>query len=93
MLPAASFGIPDPTPNRRGQVLQGSRSAHYFVVGLLVTRALVGLSKGCRSRVAVMQFLNKWLLRLFPGQTWASIAVSHNQLTNLHTDAGNEPGP
>ena len=86
-----ALAFPKPTSNRRGSVLQNADLVNYFVVGAFGYRGSAGLSQASKRRVTVMQFLNKWLLHRFPGQSWASIAVSHDQMTGLHTDSGNEP--
>ena len=80
-----------PVPNRRAGALGPGDKVHYFVLGGFSKKGLVGISPSSRNLPRTCQYINKWLQRVFPGQSWASIAIAHNHRVEPHRDSSNEP--
>ena len=84
--------FPGFAPNNRPQVLGSADAVQYFVLGHFHHAPRQGVTSLTRKLPSVVCFLNAWLVSLFPGQCWSSIAVSHNHVAEMHADAANLPG-
>ncbi|OLP99622.1 hypothetical protein AK812_SmicGene17832 [Symbiodinium microadriaticum] len=80
-----------PVANRRRAVLGSEGFVAYFILGAFSRPGACGVTTTSLRMPRLCQYLNRWLLRLFPGGSWASIAVSHNQAAEVHADEANDP--
>ena len=84
--------FPGFAPNNRPQVLGPADAVPYFVLGHFHHAPRQGVTSLTRKMPSVVCFLNAWLVSLFPGQCWSSVAVSHNHVAVSHADSANLPG-
>ena len=82
-----------PMPAWRSQALQSASAlASYYNLGAFAQSSRFGITKVSFQYQDVLPALNAWLRSKFPGHSWSSICVNHNEAISMHRDLNNAEG-
>ena len=70
---------------------QERENANYFILGAFVAPERRGVTSLTSKLPRTAAYLNAFLRVRFPGLSWTSVALSHNEMSSIHADS-NEPG-
>ena len=77
----------------RSQALQSASAlASYYNLGAFAQSCRSGITKASSQYREVLPTLNAWLRSKFPGHSWPSICVNHNEAISMHRDLNNAEG-
>ena len=77
----------------RSQALQSASAlASYYNLGAFAQSCRSGITKASSQCREVLPTLNAWLRSKFPGHSWSSICVNHNEAISMHRDLNNAEG-
>ena len=77
----------------RSQALQSASAlASYYNLGAFAQSCRAGITKASSQYRDVLPILNAWLQSKFPGHSWSSICVNHNEAISMHRDLNNAEG-
>ena len=77
----------------RSQALQSASAlASYYNLGAFAQSCRSGITKASSQYREVLPTLNAWLRLKFPGHSWSSICVNHNEAISMHRDLNNAEG-
>ena len=92
VLQVLQAAFSEPVRCFRQDVLGRHREANYFIVGFVSFRGQPRITDCTMKSQEAVQFLNRWLSLVFPAETWTTVAISHNMVSQVHTDSGNQAG-
>ena len=77
----------------RSQALQSASAwASYYNLGAFSQSSRSGITRASFHYKDVLPVLNAWLRCKFPGHSWSSICVNHNEAMSMHRDLNNAEG-
>ena len=77
----------------RSQALQSASAlASHYNLGAFAQSCRSGITKASSQYREVLPTLNAWLQLKFPGHSWSSICVNHNEAISMHRDLNNAEG-
>ena len=82
-----------PMPAWRSHALQSAPDlASCYNLGAFCQSCRSGITKATAQYLDVIPALNSWLRSKFPGHSWSSICVNHNESISMHRDLNNAVG-
>ena len=77
----------------RSQALQSASAwASYYNLGAFSQSSRSGITRASFHYKNVLPVLNAWLRCKFPGHSWSSLCVNHNEAMSMHRDLNNAEG-
>ena len=93
MLEVLTSTFSAPMTAWRSQALQSASAlASYYNLGAFAQSSRAGITKASSQYRDVLPILNAWLRNKFPGHSWSSTCVNHNEAMSMHRDLNNAEG-
>ena len=93
MLEVLTSTFSAPMTAWRSQALQSASAlASYYNLGAFAQSSRAGITKASSQYRDVLPILNAWLRNKFPGHSWSSVCVNHNEAMSMHRDLNTAEG-